>query len=223
MTREEKLKLLWEAARKERTDEINRFWSRSLFFWGFIAATLVVLGGISAEESLYAAKVGLLGLGSFLSLCMYLANRGSKKWQETWEQRVEAIEKQLIPETPMYGASHQTNGFDEITHRWLSAGDFSVSKISTGISLVLFTGFLGCFLNLLVAPLWNLIEFPSCFFSIASCVGLIILLVLTLFFSGPKRANIKNTPPNLRPFTPHYIRDDASKRAKNSIATQLRK
>ncbi len=110
-----------------RKFEIERFWQRSLFFWGFIGAAFI------AYANLYEKKEELLPLliacfGVVCSVAWTLQNRGSKYWQEAWEQKVETVEFTVL------GArlfSHiepvQRNG-------WWRARRYSVSRLAIALS-----------------------------------------------------------------------------------------
>src|SRR5262249_38536106 len=78
-----------------RKFEIERFLQRSLFFWGFIGASLVAYGAT------YSHRLDLLPLiiacfGLLCSVAWTLQNRGSKYWQEAWEQKVQTVERDVL-------------------------------------------------------------------------------------------------------------------------------
>lgn len=140
------LEKLWSAAREERKDEINRFWQRFLFFWGFVAlltgANLSLQYNADAHQH-YWIRATLLAFSSLISFIMYLSSRASKKWQETWEKRVEVLEAQMFAGVQMYGASHATKsagheGSNVIQREILGSGDWSVSKAAILIALMIF-------------------------------------------------------------------------------------
>jgi hypothetical protein len=80
--------------------ELKLFWQRSLFFAGFIAA--IFIGYYSIRNDGIAnpdlVKSLLLILGVFFSLAWCLANRGSKYWYESWEDKVNKSEELLEAE-----------------------------------------------------------------------------------------------------------------------------
>ena len=92
-----------ELADQVRRFEIDLFWRRSVFFWGF---TAIALGGYAA--AIKAERPGLqFGAGCFGLICgvaWTLVNRGSKYWQENWETKVHqaaqnaALPVELFPE-----------------------------------------------------------------------------------------------------------------------------
>jgi hypothetical protein len=90
----EALKKAWEC----RNFEIDKFWSRSLFFWGFIAAVLtgyialIVKGNAGDSTGIGYLDFYLLCLGFLFSLAWFLVLRGSKAWQENWETHIDRLE-----------------------------------------------------------------------------------------------------------------------------------
>ena len=76
----------FQVALDARRLEINLFWQRSLFFWGFTGAAFVAIAATLGEHPRLALLVSCFGLVS--SVCWSLANRGSKYWHEAWETKV---------------------------------------------------------------------------------------------------------------------------------------
>jgi len=64
--------------------EIELFWRRALFFWGFIAAAFIALANSYGVHPRLALAVSCFGV--VCSYCWVKANRGSKYWHEAWEQ-----------------------------------------------------------------------------------------------------------------------------------------
>jgi hypothetical protein len=67
-----------------RKFEIELFWKRSVFFWGFIAAAFVAYGVLRKNEFGFATMI-MTCFGLICSVAWMLANFGSKFWQENWE------------------------------------------------------------------------------------------------------------------------------------------
>ena len=80
----------FDAALATRQFEIDLFWKRSLFFWGFIVAAFVAVAALEGKSR--ALSVIVSGFGMVCSLGWTLANRGSKYWQEQWESKIGAVE-----------------------------------------------------------------------------------------------------------------------------------
>jgi len=74
--------------------EIELFWRRSLFFWGFISAAFIALATSYGRHPYLAIAVTCFGL--ICSLCWTLLNRGSKYWYEAWETKVEREEPNVM-------------------------------------------------------------------------------------------------------------------------------
>src|SRR4051794_40275378 len=86
-----------------RKFEIELYWKRATYFWTFIAAAFAAYGAIRTARpfpdqvhlSVVAAVLGLV-----LSVSWYCVNRGSKRWQENWENHVDMLENPVIG--PLY-------------------------------------------------------------------------------------------------------------------------
>jgi hypothetical protein len=87
------LKRAWE----NRDFEIDKFWTRSAYFWGFIALIFGAYIGVTTEK--YASQTEtmhldlyLILLGGIFSLAWLLVIKGSKRWQENWEAHIDKLE-----------------------------------------------------------------------------------------------------------------------------------
>lgn len=95
----EKVKAAYEKAWENRNYEIDKFWSRALYFWGFIAATFVAYTAIITNENAQikditnpSIEICLLALGIIFSFAWVLVIKGSKQWQENWEKHIDYLE-----------------------------------------------------------------------------------------------------------------------------------
>src|ERR1700687_4058379 len=68
----------WSLMIQTRNLEIDLFWKRSLFFWGFISAAFVGYTALRQSE----LRTVLACFGTVCSCAWTLVNRGSKYWQE---------------------------------------------------------------------------------------------------------------------------------------------
>lgn len=120
-----------------RKFEIELYWKRANYFWTFIAATFA---GYAAVQTLEAGSsrtdlsVLLSCLGVVLSFGWFCANRGSKQWQENWENHVDLLEDGVV------GPLYKTMLFRPPPTRRLKnfvvgPAHLSVSKINQIISL----------------------------------------------------------------------------------------
>jgi hypothetical protein len=115
----------FEMATQARSQEIELFWKRSLFFWGFISSAFI--GYASTLDKNPPAALTLSFFGFFCSLAWTLLNRGSKYWQENWEMKVAREAETMLgdlfwtPETGQYKGAY--SGFR-----------FSVSRLAIALS-----------------------------------------------------------------------------------------
>jgi hypothetical protein len=110
-----------------RNFEIELFWKRSVFFWGFIASAFVGYAALRDKSAGLSIVVACFGM--VCSFAWALLNRGSRYWQESWEKKVESAESAVTGRL----FAHE----EEIDTRkvaWLRARRYSVSKIATALS-----------------------------------------------------------------------------------------
>jgi hypothetical protein len=118
-------KLILEYATEVRKFEIERFWQRSLFFWGFISVALIAytqsLG--KDETPFFIACFGLI-----CAVAWTLQNRGSKYWQEAWEAKVRSVEYEVL-------GAHLFENREPIKRKgFWGARTFSVSRLTIALS-----------------------------------------------------------------------------------------
>lgn len=118
-----------------RKFEIDLYWKRTGYFWGLIAATFA--GYISLQNNTNSPDCSnsliflVTCIGLTLSLGWYLANRGSKYWQENWERHVDVLEDNVLG--PLYKTT-LAFGWKKALNP-LDSYPFSVSKINQILSL----------------------------------------------------------------------------------------
>lgn len=93
----ELLKIVFTQASDIRKFEIELYWKRATYFWALIAVSFAGYFGILTADSdnmdnkfflsLLVACIGLV-----FTFAWYLANRGSKYWQENWEAHLDLLE-----------------------------------------------------------------------------------------------------------------------------------
>lgn len=94
----EKLKAAYSKAWENRNFEIDKFWSRAAYFWGFIVfifggyATLITVEPENVTSEFINLELYALLLGFLFSVSWYLVIRGSKCWQENWENHIDFLE-----------------------------------------------------------------------------------------------------------------------------------
>lgn len=75
---------------ENRKFEIELFWKRSLFFWGFIIASFYAYITLAKENMIFSLMAACLGFAC--SVCWTCVNRGSKYWQEQWEAKLKEFQ-----------------------------------------------------------------------------------------------------------------------------------
>ena len=130
-----------------RKFEIGLYWRRATYFWTLIGAAFVAFFVVQAADDLcpqkkQALSIVVANLGLVFSVGWYLANRGSKFWQENWETQVDRLEQQEEAE-PLYRYFVQRTDKDCVS---IGPEAYSVSKINESTSLyvaVVWAGLLG--------------------------------------------------------------------------------
>ncbi|WP_262689419.1 RipA family octameric membrane protein [Kordiimonas aestuarii] len=117
-----------------RKFEIELYWKRTTYFWAIIAAIFTGFG-VSSNADMHFLQTLLGGLGLVFSLGWYLANRGSKHWQQNWEQHVDMLEDPVIG--PLYKTvfSEIPRKDKEVLDFLTTSAPYSVSKINQLISV----------------------------------------------------------------------------------------
>lgn len=109
----------YDMAADIRKFEIELFWKRATFFWAFITAIYVayfqVLTKIHHNEHGYISLVVLAALGLFFCVSWLLSSKGSKHWQENWEEHLNILEEDVTG--PLYKT-------------YLAEKSYSLSKIA---------------------------------------------------------------------------------------------
>jgi hypothetical protein len=141
-----------ECATATRNFEIELYWKRATYFWTFIAAAFAgyfaLLGLAGHQEHNFPAFV-VSCIGIFLTFSWFLVNKGSKFWQENWENHVGILSPHIAGPifTKVLAARSKALPFGWIT----GASPISVSKVNQWVStFMLFVWFI---LMLRVAPI----------------------------------------------------------------------
>ena len=113
-----------------RKFEIELYWKRAGYFWGIMGFCSIstAMAPKFEDGSLVAFFLSCLAL--FISSGFWMANRGSKFWQENWESHVDILEDEVVG--PIYRTVFAKNSGEKlsISDSW----PFSVSKINMHIS-----------------------------------------------------------------------------------------
>lgn len=92
-----------ERAHDIRKFEIDLYWRRGLYFWGFNLTIFASFGFLLSKMagwndallpvSLPALALALLGL--FISTVWFFVHKGSKAWQQNWEYHIDFLEESV--------------------------------------------------------------------------------------------------------------------------------
>jgi hypothetical protein len=119
------------AALDIRKFEIDLYWKRATYFWAFIAAAFAgyALTYKSSNDGDPWLSLLFSALGLVFAFAWYLANRGSKYWQNNWERHVDLLEDMTLG--PLYKVVAVNSERNPLT----AAGKFSVTRINQMLSL----------------------------------------------------------------------------------------
>lgn len=122
----EQAKLALSYAAETRRFEIERFWQRSLFFWGMVAAAFVAFAALQEKDLTSQFLIGCFGIVT--STAWTLQNRGAKYWHESWEHKTHLLQRRVL------GTDLFSNKEPVQFKGWFGASRFSVSKITVILS-----------------------------------------------------------------------------------------
>jgi hypothetical protein len=134
-----------------RKFEISLYWQRGTYFWTLIAATFAgyfaVLSAEHMDDKDFNAYV-VACVGLIFSLAWFLTNRGSKYWQENWENHVDMLEDSITG--PLYKTVlHRPKTKNLIARTIEGSAPYSVSQINQWASLFTFAVWLPLIFNVL--------------------------------------------------------------------------
>ncbi|MBL0919023.1 MAG: hypothetical protein IBJ14_09980 [Hydrogenophaga sp.] len=115
-----------------RKFEIELYWKRATYFWGFIAAAFAAYALTYKSGTAHEPWLSLLFscLGIVFSWAWFLANRGSKFWQQNWERHVDLLEDMTLG--PLYKTVATS---PDVDIGLFSAARYSVTKLNQILSL----------------------------------------------------------------------------------------
>ena len=183
--REEALRRSYEI----RQFEIELYWKRAAYFWAFIGATFVSYGvfyepGLSKEPVLLVISC----IGFVFSFAWVLVNKGSKFWQENWENHVDLLEDDI--NGPLYKtllSRPKEKKESCLKAMFVNPNQFSVSKINQLVSVfILFVWSIILIRSLLETHLFKAVlnilpSLPSRCIVNSQCLLEIGMMLLTIF------------------------------------------
>lgn len=132
-----KLESALEKALDIRKFEIELYWKRAAYFWTLIAAAFagyfIILGAQHLNDKKFLAFV-VACVGFLFTFAWFQVNRGSKQWQENWENHVDILEDEITG--PLYKTILRRPDGDDLFERYVTGpGDISVSKTNQIVNL----------------------------------------------------------------------------------------
>lgn len=153
------LKEALKQAYEIRKFEIELYWKRATYFWTFIGAAFVGYAAFFNASSNSVPPnpkrdfilVLIACIGFVFSVAWHCVNKGSKFWQENWENHVELLEDKVFG--PLYKTltkrpNQPSSIQDSIVDFFVAPKPFSVSKVNQLVSTF-------------IALIWALILFSS--------------------------------------------------------------
>ena len=121
-----------------RKFEIELYWKRATYFWTFIAAAMagyfLIQKSDESANSYLSIVIGCLGF--VFSFAWFWVNKGSKYWQENWENHVDLIEDFVVgPLYKIVTERPEGNNKKSIKNFVIGPAPYSVSKINQIVSL----------------------------------------------------------------------------------------
>ncbi|EOW9152073.1 TPA: hypothetical protein NVH30_003725 [Vibrio cholerae] len=134
-----KLKAAFEQVADIRKFEIELYWKRATYFWALIAVTFAgyfaILG--SNDDNMpnkFFLSMIVAGLGMIFTFAWHRANRGSKYWQENWENHMDLLEDAVTG--PLYKTLLERPDLESFSEKYiLGPKSVSVSKINQWVSV----------------------------------------------------------------------------------------
>jgi hypothetical protein len=164
----------FDIAHDNRKFEIEMLWKRSISYWGFIAAFFV--GFVAAEKTIGSASIIFAAFGFLCSLAWSAGNRGSKYWQEYWENKVVHLQNLVTGDLFIDHYPQRHHWWHQFAPRRLS-----VSKLAIGISDYTLAVWLGILMFRLASYLISLSQqTKTCFLQIF-IIGTIVYGISLLF------------------------------------------
>lgn len=149
--RTETLDKILERAYDIRKFELDLYWKRATYFWGFLIAifTAFFIAIDSSKKIGFHIQFLIICMGLVFSFAWYLVNRGSTYWVTNYERVIDTIEEYK-------GISfYNLNLKNDNEFLKISYFPFSVSRINITISLFVVIIWLGLFLNALFYNIKN--------------------------------------------------------------------
>jgi hypothetical protein len=125
-----------EVALDVRKFEIGLYWQRATYFWTLIAASFggyfLILGSEHLDDKEYLSLI-VACIGFIFTWAWYLVIRGSKRWQENWENHVDMLEDFVIG--PLFKTKLTRTPDKPVIDKVVGPGHFSPSRVNVWVSI----------------------------------------------------------------------------------------
>lgn len=164
-----------------RKFEIGLYWQRATYFWALIAAAFAGYFAVLAAEHMSSPDKAfnafvIACLGLIFSLAWFLANRGSKYWQENWENHVDMLEDGITG--PLYKTIlHRPTNKNLLSRLIEGPAPFSVSQINQWVSLFTLVIWL-CLIWGVLPPFDPKADVSGKYLAIGAATGIAAMLLL---------------------------------------------
>lgn len=133
----EKLKRAFDQVSDIRKFEIELYWKRAGYFWALIAVAFAgyfaILSSQNIPNKLFLSFV-VSSIGFVFTFAWYLVNRGSKYWQENWENHLDLLEDEITG--PLYKTVLERPKLNTLSEKLVTGPlSVSVSKINQWVSV----------------------------------------------------------------------------------------
>ena len=124
-----------------RKFEIELYWKRATYFWALIAVAFAGFFAVLASDKIVHKEVYVFTIGCIgfvFTWAWFLVNKGSKYWQENWENHVNLLEDSIIG--PLYKTTLERAEEGKFYEKYITGpAKLSVSKINQWVSFFTMT------------------------------------------------------------------------------------
>lgn len=190
--KDDSLLIAFEKINDIRKFEIELYWKRTAYFWALIAMvfaayfSFISIGKTIEYRRIYLTLISSMGM--VLTFAWLLANKGSKFWQENWENHLDLIEDKITG--PLYKTILQRPEKEDainLKSEGVRKSDFitkpkahSVSKINQLVGAFLFIIWLGQIIWVLSEELIRGI-YLSDYWHFSFCIAIFVVSLIFLY------------------------------------------
>ncbi|ENM3816781.1 hypothetical protein KG376_002391 [Vibrio cholerae] len=122
-----------------RKFEIELYWKRAAYFWALIVVAFagyfsILSSEITKVESKYFLSLVVASIGFVFTFAWFLSCRGSKYWQENWENHMDLLENSITG--PLYKTLLERPKPMPFFDKWVTGpASISVSKVNQWVAV----------------------------------------------------------------------------------------